>query len=252
MLVGMKNADQNLTQTQSLETTPAENQSSQPAARRISRRSALLGGLGVLGVTSLGGAAWGYNRYLRDHTEIADVAAYEAQAASNSTTSAATAAANDTALTNMQVTATGATADNGSITLNTIVLNEGTSDQITAYTAEVKLGSASILRSAFANNQFGLNIVQNPSEMAAAHNAIWAINGDYYGFRETGIVIRNGVVYRDAPARTGLAFYADGTAKIYDETTTDAQPSSQKASCRPSPSARPWSKTAQSLPVSKT
>lgn len=223
MLVGMKNADQNLTQTQSLETTAAENQSGKLANRRISRRSALLGGLGVLGVTSLGGAAWGYNRYLRDHTEIADVAAYEAQAASNSSTSAATAAANDTALTNIQVTSTGATADNGSITLNTIVLNEGTSDQITAYTADVKLGSASILRSAFANNQFGLNIVQNPSEIAAAHNAIWAINGDYYGFRETGIVIRNGVVYRDSPARTGLAFYADGTAKIYDETSTDAQ-----------------------------
>lgn len=185
---------------------------------RITRRTALASSLSLLGLTGLG-AGWAYNRYLRDHTEISDVAAYEAQAASNSTTSAAASA---TELTNMQVTATGVTADNGSIALNTIVLNEGTSDQITVYTAEVKLGSASILRSAFANNQFGLNIVQNPSEMAAAHNAVWAINGDYYGFRETGIVIRNGVVYRDSPARTGLAFYADGTAKIYDETSTDA------------------------------
>ena len=35
--------------------------------------------------------------------------------------------------------------------------------------------------------------------------------GDYYGFRDTGIVIRNGVAFRDAGARQGLAFYADGS-----------------------------------------
>ncbi|WP_326502762.1 phosphodiester glycosidase family protein [Rothia nasimurium] len=206
-------ADQNTQQTQA-------DQKTSWIKSKTTRRTALIGGLGLLGTAGLGGG-WAYNRYLRDHTEISDVAAYEAQAASNSTTSAA--AASDTELTNMQVTDTGVTADNGSIVLNTIVLNEGTSDQITAYTAEVKLGSASILRSAFANNQFGLNIVQNPSEMAETHNAIWAVNGDYYGFRETGIVVRNGVVYRDSPARTGLAFYADGKVKIYDETATTAQ-----------------------------
>ena len=31
----------------------------------------------------------------------------------------------------------------------------------------------------------------------------FAINGDYYGFRDTGIVIRNGVVFRDEGARAG-------------------------------------------------
>jgi len=51
---------------------------------------------------------------------------------------------------------------------------------------------------------------------------VFAINGDYYGFRSTGIVIRNGVAFRDEPARTGLAMYTDGTARIYDETTTTA------------------------------
>ncbi|MBF0808201.1 phosphodiester glycosidase family protein [Rothia nasimurium] len=207
---------------QNIEQNPQQPQAEQKTSwvkSKTTRRTALIGGLGLLGTAGLGGG-WAYNRYLRDHTEIADVAAYEAQAASNSTTSAA---ASDTELTNMQVTDTGVTADNGSIALNTIVLNEGTSDQITAYTAEVKLGSASILRSAFANNQFGLNIVDLPSNIGAEHNAIWAINGDYYGFRETGIVVRNGVVYRDSPARTGLAFYADGSVKIYDETATTAQ-----------------------------
>ena len=46
---------------------------------------------------------------------------------------------------------------------------------------------------------------------------------DYYGFRDTGIVIRNGVAFRDKGARQGLAFYSDGSLKLYDETTTTAQ-----------------------------
>ncbi|MDO4897755.1 MAG: phosphodiester glycosidase family protein [Rothia sp. (in: high G+C Gram-positive bacteria)] len=185
--------------------------------RKATRRTALFGGLGALGAAGLGGG-WAYNRFLKEHTQIADVAAYEAQAVSASSS----AATSQTQLTNMQVTSTGLTADNGSLALNTIVFNEGTSDQITAYTAEVKLDSASLLRSAFANNQFGLNIVANPSEILKEQGGIWAINGDYYGFRDTGIVIRNGVTYRDSPAREGLAFYADGSVKVYDETTTSA------------------------------
>jgi len=84
------------------------------------------------------------------------------------------------------------------------------------------LSDATGLRSAFANNQFGQNIIADTSDIAAANNAILAINGDYYGFRDTGIVIRNGVVYRDEGARQGLAFYTDGTVALYDETATSA------------------------------
>ena len=51
---------------------------------------------------------------------------------------------------------------------------------------------------------------------------MFAINGDYYGFRDTGIVIRNGVVFRDEGAREGLAFYRGRHVKVYDETATTA------------------------------
>jgi exopolysaccharide biosynthesis protein len=51
---------------------------------------------------------------------------------------------------------------------------------------------------------------------------VFAINGDYYGFRDAGIVIRNGIPYRDEGARAGLAIYRDGTMAIYDETLTTA------------------------------
>lgn len=65
------------------------------------------------------------------------------------------------------------------------------------YVADVQLSDVSYLKTAFANNTFGKNITQTTSAMAEEKNAIFAINGDYYGFRDSGLVIRNGILYRD-------------------------------------------------------
>ena len=64
------------------------------------------------------------------------------------------------------------------------------------HVAEVRLTSAQYLLTAFANDTYGRNIFQTTSEMAAAKDAIFAINGDNYGAREGGYCIRNGVLYR--------------------------------------------------------
>jgi len=96
-------------------------------------------------------------------------------------------------------------------------------DTITYYVADVVLNNSSDLKSAFAKNEFGNNITEDTSQIASDNNAIFAINGDYYGFRNDGIVIRNGKVFRDEGARAGLAFYKDGTMKTYDETETTAE-----------------------------
>lgn len=93
----------------------------------------------------------------------------------------------------------------------------------TYFVADVQLKNSETLLSAFAKNQFGNNIIEYTSEIASENEAIFAINGDYYGFRDDGIIIRNGQLYRDVPARTGLAFYADGTMKTYDETETSGE-----------------------------
>lgn len=95
-------------------------------------------------------------------------------------------------------------------------------DKITYYVADVTLKNMSSLKSAFAQNKFGRNIVENTSSIAKDNNAVFAINGDYYGFREDGIVIRNGTIYRDISAREGLVFFYDGTMKVYDESKTNA------------------------------
>jgi len=114
------------------------------------------------------------------------------------------------------------TANEGSITITSNTTGSG-SDAVVSFVADIKLDNATLLRSAFANNKFGQNIIDTPSNIASEHNGIWAINGDYYGFRSDGILIRNGVIYRDSGTRDGMAFYSDGRVEVYDETTTKAQ-----------------------------
>ena len=63
------------------------------------------------------------------------------------------------------------------------------------YLADIKINNPKLLKTALAKNTFGLNIREKPSVMADRVNAILAINGDYYGFREKGYVIRNGILY---------------------------------------------------------
>lgn len=90
-------------------------------------------------------------------------------------------------------------------------------DLITYYVADVKLADGADLRTALAKNKFGLNITEDTSTIAAAHDAIFAVNGDYYGFRKDGVIIRGGVLYRDEPARDALAIMKNGVLRTYDE-----------------------------------
>ncbi len=106
------------------------------------------------------------------------------------------------------------------ITKNTIQTSNG---NVNYYVADVYLKDTTDLISGFAKDSYGTNIIEVPSLIAQNNNAIFAINGDYYGFREDGIMIRNGVIYRDEGVRTGLVIYKDGRMKVYDETTTNAQ-----------------------------
>ncbi len=193
----------------------------------------------VLAVTVVAGgtSAWALNRFVIDHVEIADVSAYEASVAAAAGTTAGTSDASTNAAADAGGSVSGSTttdsaadpvvtdtsyvSDDSNIQISTVVTGSGDST-VTYYVADVTLTDATTLRSAFAENSFGENIVENTSDIAKDNNAIFAINGDYYGFRDSGIVIRNGVVFRDTGAREGLAFYRDGTVQLYDETTTTA------------------------------
>lgn len=176
------------------------------------RRGFLVGGLTALTLTT-GTGAWALDRYVVDHVEVADASAYEAQQGS-------TGAELDTS--QAVLTDDSWSADGTTITVRKVSTGSG-SQVVTYYVADLVLSDATVLRSAFAGDAFGTNIVDETSAIAEQNGAIFAVNGDYYGFRETGMVIRNGVAYRDSGAREGLAFYRDGHVELYDETATDAQ-----------------------------
>ncbi|PPF71065.1 exopolysaccharide biosynthesis protein [Clavibacter michiganensis] len=168
--------------------------------RRPSRRTFLLGGAAALGLAATG-TGWALDRFVVPHVEIDDVDAFEAANASTDTASTST----------------------GTATVTVTTRTQGSGDDlVTYYVADLLLTDATALRSAFADDAFGENIIDTTSSIAAQNDAAFAINGDYYGFRDTGIVIRNGVAFRDAGAREGLAFYRDGHAEVYDETATSA------------------------------
>lgn len=94
------------------------------------------------------------------------------------------------------------------------------------YIADVIVSDVSFLRAGLANGVFGRNIKETTSDIAKENNAIFAINGDFYGFRDSGPVIRNGVLYR-SNKRSGsndvLAVYNDGSFVTMKEENVDAQ-----------------------------
>ena len=92
------------------------------------------------------------------------------------------------------------------------------------YVADVTLSSPEYLKTALANNAYGRNVKDKTSAIAAENNAILAINGDYYGARNSGYVIRNGTLYRDSAAGGEvLAIFADGSFQIADDREVTAQ-----------------------------
>ncbi|ALV46689.1 exopolysaccharide biosynthesis protein [Arthrobacter alpinus] len=191
------------------------------ATRKTPTRRVVLGGaLGLL--LSAGGAtAWALDRFVVEHVEISDVDAYEASAATSQSSSTASAAETSGSDASGVVSEKGFTSQDVTLAIEQVTTGSGDAT-LNYFTAKIDLRDATALKSAFAQNSFGENITENTSAIAQDKDAIFAINGDYYGFRDTGIVIRNGVAYRDAGAREGLAFYRDGTVEVYDETATDA------------------------------
>ena len=106
-----------------------------------------------------------------------------------------------------------------------ITLTEYTAYDTAIYAADVTVSSAVYLKTAFADDSYGRNITAATSAIAEAHEAIFAVNGDYYGAREKGYVIRNGVVYRSVgdPGTDVLCIYADGTMQIIDSSEATAE-----------------------------
>ena len=165
---------------------------------KVSRRAVLLGGLTALAATGTA-SAWALDRFVIEHAQVTGVSQLDSSASPD-----------DNALADPKVT----------ITTWTTGADD---DLVTGYIADISTADARQIRTAFADDTYGENIIENPSVIAARVGAALAINGDYYGFRSEGIVIRDGIAFRDKGTRDGLALYSDGQLRVYDETTISAQ-----------------------------
>ena len=107
----------------------------------------------------------------------------------------------------------------------TVTVTEQRKNGTTVYVADVRLTSAEYLKTALAKNAYGKNVTAKTSEIAESNNAVLAINGDYYGVRESGYVLRGGVIYRDTPSSgtEDLVIYKDGSFGIINEDEVSAK-----------------------------
>lgn len=112
-------------------------------------------------------------------------------------------------------------ADGVKITITTKVV-----DNTTVYIADIYLDDPSKLLSGLANDTLGRNVSDTTSNIASDVGAILAINGDYYGFRDTGYCMRNGYLYRSTKTsddQEDLVVYSDGTMAIINEGDVTAE-----------------------------
>ena len=85
------------------------------------------------------------------------------------------------------------------------------------FVEDIYIRSIECLRTVFAKDTFGKSISEDVVSMSQRTNSIAAINSDYYGYGNAGIVIRNGTLYRRdfEPNEEVLIIFRDGTMKAY-------------------------------------
>lgn len=108
----------------------------------------------------------------------------------------------------------------------TITLSRQYVNDTMIYVADIQLSSIATLKSGLANDSFGRNVKEKTSDIAERVDAILAVNGDYYGFRDSGYVIRNGILYRSEASSAeaqDLVIYTDGSMEIIREGDISAE-----------------------------
>ncbi len=114
------------------------------------------------------------------------------------------------------------TYDDGNIK---ITVTEYEYNDTAVYVADVVIASPDYFKTALAHGVYGKNVTAKTSEQARDAGAILAINGDYYGARESGYVIRNGILYRNkAKSKTDLfVVYDNGGTEIVSSSDFTAE-----------------------------
>ncbi len=110
-----------------------------------------------------------------------------------------------------EVTANSYTSPNLSVTVTEESLY---GSSVTCYIADIYVKDITAFRTVLAGNTYGSGYRDEIEDMAALSGALVAVNGDYYGNTNEGVVIRNGVIYRANPTNCDVCvLYRDGTLR---------------------------------------
>lgn len=105
-----------------------------------------------------------------------------------------------------------------SITIETVVIGEGSS-KITYYVADVYVASLDNFKTYTAHGQMSYYDTQPALEMMAESNAIFAISGDFLTYQKSGFLLRNGEIYKAERNYSICVLFPDGTIETYDRGT---------------------------------
>ncbi|MGI6755560.1 MAG: phosphodiester glycosidase family protein [Atopobiaceae bacterium] len=187
----------------------------------MSRRTFIAGAAGVFGTTALTSLTL-MEAFLIPRADKSATAQDTSRLITSSNTSLTgqmSSSADATSTEAASITATSYISDHIQISIE-----EARAHDTTYYVADIQISSPEQLKCALAQGTYGKNIKETTSAMAEESGAILAINGDYYGWRTTGYVIRNGILYRTTPADTDvLVVGADGSLYAASDADTTAQ-----------------------------
>ena len=96
-----------------------------------------------------------------------------------------------------------------------LAVNKVQDGDVVYYVADIYLKNISNFQTALAHDQFGESVSDSIQNISASNNALLALTGDYYSAHSDGVVIRNGVLYRDTLWRDVLIMYNDGSMETY-------------------------------------
>ncbi len=94
------------------------------------------------------------------------------------------------------------------------------------HVADIYVRRLEYFRTAFAHGEFrneGMSYSEPFETIASDNDAVVAISGDYYGGRLEGVVIRNGVLYRETPNEAVCAIFPDGRMECISAEDYDVQ-----------------------------
>ena len=99
-------------------------------------------------------------------------------------------------------------------TILSVVWKEKVGNRVCTF-AEVKVADGSQLRRALAGDSYSSSIQLKASDMARAVNAVVAINGDFYAFRQAGVVVYKRNLYRFSPSSLDTCFFTASGDMIF-------------------------------------